>query len=149
MSGLLQRHAFVDRARAMLAAARRSASAVAFCLLQLSDVPRLRTARGQLAVETLVSTVGRHVTATLREYDLYARWGEDELLLALPDIDASTAPPLLARLGEALAKVRVSDDEGPPLPITVRVGVATHPDDAHAIPSLVRTARRRLRPLSS
>src|SRR5690606_33619855 len=48
VSGLLQRHAFVDRARAMLAAARRSASAVAFCLLQLSDVPRLRTTRGQL-----------------------------------------------------------------------------------------------------
>lgn len=150
ITGLLQRHAFVDRARALLAAARRSAAVVAFCIVRVDDLPRLRADHDQLTSERAVSAAGRHIAALLREYDLRARWSEDEIILALPDVDVAMAEEqLFGRLAEALGAIEVVDDAGVALKLSFRAGAAAHPDDAHTIPALVGLARKRLGPLAS
>lgn len=146
-TGLLQRHAFVDRARALLAAARRSAAVAAFCIVRVDNLSRIRADHDQLTCERAVSSAGRHIAPLLREYDLRARWSEDELILALPDVDATMAEHLFARLATVLSRIEMMDDDNRPLPLSFRAGAAAHPDDAHSIPALVGMARRRLAPL--
>ncbi len=144
MTGLLQRHAFVERARATLAAARRTADAVAFCVLRIADLSRLRDEDDSLISERVVLAVGRLLANLLREYDLRTRWSEDEIILALTGVDENSADLFLARLSDGLAKIRIRNNRGESVPLRFEAGVAAHPDDAHSIPALVRAARRRL-----
>jgi DNA-binding response OmpR family regulator len=119
LTGLLRRHAFVDRANAMLAAATRSGSAVAFAMLSVKD-------------DASLTAAGKLLSQRLRAYDLRARWSDDEIILALADVDAATAKSLLERL--------LADP-----PFDVAVGIAVFPDDKPTIVELVRRARRRAR----
>jgi GGDEF domain-containing protein len=63
-------------------------------------------------------------------------------MLALPDADAETACRLLGRLFADLAALptEMSGD----IALRCRAGVAVFPDDAQALPALMRLAHRRL-----
>ena len=117
LTGALRHETFVDRANAAVAAASRSGGAIAFALLKVNDASALPQA-AQLLGERL------------RAYDLRGRWSDDELIVALADVDARTAEHLLHRL--------LSND------VSARVGVAVFPDDESTIAELVQAARQRL-----
>jgi diguanylate cyclase (GGDEF)-like protein len=140
LTGVLQRHAFLDRANALLAAARRSGNAIAFALLQL-DMHEIAP-HGPLATERALSRVGGCIAARLRAYDLRARWSGDEVILALPDVAADTARRLFERLLADVAALppEMSGD----FALRCKAGVAVFPDDSQALPALMRLARRRL-----
>ena len=137
LTGVLRRHAFIDRAGAMIAAAGRSGSTVAFGILSLE--PRERRADEPAAVVdgAAQARLGKLIAQKLRAYDLCARWGEDAIIVALADVDARTADRLLDRLLGGFAEIE------PALPC--RAGLAVFPDDEQTIPTLVRKARSRLR----
>jgi GGDEF domain-containing protein len=133
----LHRHAFVERAHAMTAEAGRAGRVVAMCVLGLdettSDPDELAQERQQR--DKKLAAVGTLLGSRLREYDLRARWSEEEVILALPDVDALTAEPLMRRLLEAFVANGLE----------CSAGVAIFPGDEHVMESLVRVARRRWR----
>jgi diguanylate cyclase (GGDEF)-like protein len=78
---------------------------------------------------------------SLRESDFVGRYGGEEFLLLLPDIDVDDAVVLLEKLREAIAQISViSVDRA----ITASMGVASLPEDGSDSDSLIRTADRAL-----
>lgn len=139
-TGLLHRHAFVERAHAMTAEAGRAGRVVAMCVLGLDDradatEEESERVEEKQARDKKLAAIGALLDSRLREYDLRARWSEDEVILALPDVDASTAEPLMRRLLEAFVTNGLE----------CSAGVAIFPADEHVMESLVRVARRRWR----
>ncbi len=132
-TGLLHRHAFVERAHAMTAEAGRAGRVVAMCVLGLDEPAS--DGEDKQARDKKLAVIGTLLGARLREYDLRARWSDHEVILALPDVDATTAEPLMRRLLQAFVE---SDVE-------CSAGVAIFPADEHVMESLVRVARRRWR----
>lgn len=149
ITGLLSRHAFVERARATLAAAQRSADAVAFCVIRIDDYPVLREHHDALTCERAILEVGRAIASALRDYDLRTRWSDSELLLALVNVDTQNAKQLFRRLGRGFSAIHVRNTDDELVQVTISAGAATHPDDAQSLPSLVHRARKRLKPLAS
>ncbi|MBW2454797.1 MAG: response regulator [Deltaproteobacteria bacterium] len=137
LTGVLRRHAFIDRAGAMIAAAARSGSTVAIGILSLERSERRADEPGPVVDNAALAKLGTLVAQKLRAYDLCARWGDDAVIVALTDVDARTADRLLDRLLGGFAEVE------PGLPC--RAGLAVFPDDEQTIPTLVRAARSRLR----
>jgi DNA-binding response OmpR family regulator len=137
LTGVLRRHAFIDRANAMIAAAARAGSTVAFCILSLEPRQRRADEADRLVDEGALGQLGPLVARRLRAYDLCARWGDDAVIIALADVDARTADRLVDRLLGGLAQ------EAPAL--SCRAGLAVFPDDEQTIPTLVRKARSQLR----
>ncbi len=137
LTGVLRRHAFVDRANAMIAAAARSGRTVAFCIMSLEPRERRADEAGWSIDESALAQLGTLVAQRLRAYDLCARWGDDAVIIALTDVDGRTADGLLDRLLGGLA------EQAPAL--SCRAGLAVFPDDEQTIPTLVRKARSKLR----
>lgn len=133
-TGLLHRHAFVERAHAMTAEAGRAGRVVAICVLG-PDAAEGAADDASARREQAMTAISALVASSLREYDLRARWDEEEIILALADVDAETAEPLVERIVDALAKSG--------LPCSA--GVAIFPSDENVMESLVRVARRRWR----
>lgn len=139
-TGLLHRHAFVERAHAMAAEAGRAGRVVAMCVLGLDDPSGTgedleKQAQEKQSDDKKLAALGHLLGSRLREYDLRARWSEEEVILALPDVDARTAEPLMRRLLDALVMNGLE----------CSAGVAIFPADEHVMESLVRVARRRWR----
>jgi DNA-binding response OmpR family regulator len=129
-TGLLRRHAFVERAQAMTAEAGRAGRVAAICVLGLDASSAIPARR-----ERQLADVSAILTAQLRTYDLRARWEDEEIILALADVDATAAKPLLERLLGLLSDKK----------LYCSAGVAIFPEDDHVMPELVKAARRRLR----
>ena len=73
--------------------------------------------------------------------DTLFRYGGDEFVLLLPDIEQADALRLAVRLTD---EVRARNFPGkPPLAVSVSLGVATYPDDADTADELIGRADRR------
>jgi diguanylate cyclase (GGDEF)-like protein len=74
--------------------------------------------------------VGGLLRRELREVDLAARWGGEELCVLLPDTEAQTAEEVAERLRAAVEASRIRATDGSPLQVTASFGVAPSlPDD--------------------
>jgi diguanylate cyclase (GGDEF)-like protein len=69
------------------------------------DIDRLKVvndAGGHAAGDALLRDVSRAVIATLRGYDITVRWGGDEFVCALSDVDLATASERIVEIRAAL-----------------------------------------------
>lgn len=95
----------------------------AVMLLDVNDLKRANDTRGHDFGDRLIRTVARIVSDSVRERDVVARIGGDELAVLLPDADEVTCAAVLARIQAAL-------DAEPPLegfPVSAAIGVAACP----------------------
>ena len=118
----------------MTAEAGRGGRVVAMCVLGLDDPPS-DDGEDKQARDKKLAAIGTLLGSRLREYDLRARWSDHEVIVALPDVDAATAEPLMRRLLEAFVTNGLE----------CSAGVAIFPAEEHVMESLVRVARRRWR----
>ncbi|MGE5673372.1 MAG: response regulator [Mycobacterium leprae] len=76
----------------------------------------------------------------MRESDIWARLGEDQVVVLLPDTDAVGASVVEARIWNVVRSLREKD---PPLSLDVATGIATFPSEAGDPETLVSLARER------
>ena len=98
---------------------------------------------GHLAGDVLLRSVGGLLHANVREIDLVARYGGEEFAAVLLDTNKAAAQHVAERIRAAIAQepLRAYDEE---IPVTVSVGLATCPDDAEELMSLLELADRAL-----
>lgn len=107
LTGLLNRRAVLEQLQALLADETRRRRGLAVALVDLDHFKRVNDIYGHQAGDTVLRTVAMRLANHLRSVDLLGRYGGEELLMVMEDIDAQDA---LQRL-EALR---------------VEVGIATH-----------------------
>jgi diguanylate cyclase (GGDEF)-like protein len=80
------------------------------------------------------------ITNECRTGDVIARYGGEELAVILPETGAENATALAERICQAIAEFPVMISPREAIPITVSVGTATVPDNAHSARDLVTVA---------
>jgi diguanylate cyclase (GGDEF)-like protein len=81
---------------------------------------------GHPAGDALLHAVGTAIYGAARSDDRVFRYGGDEFALVLPGIDPEAAAAIGERVRHAVFRLTANDST----PVTISVGVATHPDDA-------------------
>ncbi len=81
------------------------------------------------------------VRQRLRTIDACARYGFDEVILGLSNMDLKTAATYAQELGRVIATARFTDRE---LETTVSIGVAVYPQNGKSVNDVVMTAKRAL-----
>ncbi len=130
LTGLLNRRAAGDRLLGALTLRQRTEPPpMVLALLDLDHFKQVNDRYGHAAGDAVLQRFARASELEARAGDLFARWGGEEFLIALPAGDLESAKSLLARL-QARMHCMSFDDFAPGLRVSFSAGVAecAHPD---------------------
>lgn len=139
LTGLPNRSAWQERARAALHAAQRHGDALAVLFLDLDNFKTVNDSLGHPIGDRLLAAVALRLAGCIRGEDLLARLGGDEFVALLPRLTHAEDAAVVARkMIEALATpVRIDDHE---LHLSVSIGIALFPDDGAEADTLLKHA---------
>jgi two-component system, cell cycle response regulator len=133
LTGLLARRFLESHLRGLVAAASRHGRPLSVVMIDLDNFKEINDTHGhQVGDEVLLAVVER-MRSRLRAEDLLGRWGGDELMLVLPDIELEGAVAAADGVRRTIADTDLSVD-GKRLPISISAGAAAwHGDSAAAL----------------
>jgi diguanylate cyclase (GGDEF)-like protein len=123
-----------------LVRARRFGHPISVVFLDLDHFKAINDTHGHQSGSTLLREAGQLLVKHLRTVDIPVRYGGDEFVFLLPEIDRAQAHACALRLREAVsAHVFLASDRAP-VRITASFGVASFPEDASSGEELMREA---------
>jgi diguanylate cyclase (GGDEF)-like protein len=144
LTGLLNRRAAEEALRRELARAERARQPVAVALADLDRFKKVNDEHGHAAGDAVLRVVAERLQGALRQGDLLARWGGEELLVILPGAGPEVAAEATERLRAAVAAAPVTTPEGKVM-VTASFGYAvSHEHSRPDFDILLSTADQRL-----
>ncbi len=140
LTGLFNRQSFPERARIELLRARRDHSGLGIMLCDLDDFKHINDTHGHPRGDEVLRRVANAVLSATRGTDLAFRWGGDEILVVLSNVQRTGSLVAAQRIRDEVAAVRT--DLG--LPIDVSIGLALYPDHGEDVDKLIHLADQAL-----
>ena len=139
MTGLPNRRFLQDRLDQALAFARRDVRRVAVLELDLDGFKAVNDRHGHRFGDAVLEEVARRLSAVVRELDTVGRWGGDEFVLVLKEIESrdvveDTVRRVIARLSEPIVH------DGHELSVGASIGIALFPDHGDEVEALMLAA---------
>ncbi|MDA0364691.1 MAG: GGDEF domain-containing protein [Chloroflexi bacterium] len=148
LTGILNRRAFFDRFAAELRRSQRYGRSLAVVMFDLDGFKDMNDRWGHPFGDFVLAETTRIVTENLRDSDVVARYGGEEIVLLLPETTSEQAQAVAEKLREAIAEHPFRLPGGQPddvAQITVSAGVASVPlSEALAVGDLIGRADRAL-----
>jgi len=139
LTGLPNRRLLLDRLRQAIAQAARHNKQVVLLLLDLDGFKRVNDTLGHPAGDKLLQGVARRLRDGIRGADTACRYGGDEFLVMLPDVDNSgMAAAVWAKLKLALDEPYVIDAFQ--VRVATSMGAVVYPTDGQTEKELIRRA---------
>ncbi len=123
LTGLPNRPAFLEKARAEVQRTERTGRPLAVVLLDLDRFKAVNDRHGHPAGDRVLATAAQAIARTIRGIDIAARWGGEEFAVLLMEADESTAGTAVERIREAVA---AAEPPRVPAKVTVSAGIAVH-----------------------
>jgi diguanylate cyclase (GGDEF)-like protein len=143
LTGLPNRHLLEDRADMVFARHRRKPEQTcAILFLDLDGFKSINDSYGHKAGDAVLLAVAQRAKEVVRANDTIARWGGDEFIVLMDEVEPETLQPLVDRLrSEIEAPVMF---EGQSLRVGVSVGVATCPAVGGTLDQVLKMADRQM-----
>jgi diguanylate cyclase (GGDEF)-like protein len=117
---------------------------ISLIILDVDDFKKINDREGHLQGDLVLESVAGVVRDATRTIDVAARYGGDELAVILVETDREGALILGERLADQMRGAQVPLRDGGSMGVTISLGVATIPDSAEDLESLVDAADRAL-----
>ena len=139
LTGLPNRGLLQDRFRQAISQAERHRKPLALLMVDLDEFKRVNDKLGHASGDKLLQAVALRLTKGLRGADTACRYGGDEFVIMLPEIDRpDIATTLAVEIGGRLSEPYVLD--GHRIRMAVSVGVAVYPRDGRTFDDLMKQA---------
>jgi diguanylate cyclase (GGDEF)-like protein len=139
LTGLPNRSLLQDRFHQAMSQAERNHKSLALLLLDLDEFKRVNDKLGHVSGDRLLKALAERLSAGIRGADTACRYGGDEFVIMLSEIDNSDiAATLAVEIGARLGQPYIID--GYEIHITVSVGTAVYPADGKTYDALMKQA---------
>ena len=139
LTGLPNRKLFSDRFDIALAQAQRNQKKVGIAMLDLDHFKNVNDTLGHHKGDLLLKTTAERLHAVLRKGDTIARFGGDEFVLILPDLETiEDVIQVAQKIVDSFCKPFLIDTHQ--LVVTTSIGIAVYPNDGTDDDILLRNA---------
>lgn len=139
LTGLLNRGLFSDRLEQAVMQARRQHRQVGLLFLDLDGFKDVNDRYGHQVGDELLQQVAQRLVGCTRDADTVGRFGGDEFMVLIPEVDGENGVASLARkLKQCLSGPHLVDGEA--VTLTATIGAAIYPDDSAEQEGLIRCA---------
>jgi diguanylate cyclase (GGDEF)-like protein/PAS domain S-box-containing protein len=139
LTGLPNRHMFLDRLRQEIKKADRSATFLALLFIDLDDFKQVNDNLGHAMGDALLVEAARRISGCVRSSDTLARLGGDEFTVVLAGLDhVGSVERIAQNIVAALAQPFMLEDEQ--AFVSASVGIALYPPDAKDLNDLLARA---------
>jgi diguanylate cyclase (GGDEF)-like protein/PAS domain S-box-containing protein len=139
LTGLLNRAAFMERMAMLLKRAERNGEMLALLFIDLDNFKRVNDSLGHLEGDQVLTTVSERLVGALRASDLVGRFGGDEFVVLLTDLNSRADIVVVLEALLSVVEVPVKAD-GRALSVTPSIGVAVYPEDGRQADELIQHA---------
>ena len=142
-TGLLNAVAWRQLAQKELARAERDHTSAAVLIVDMDNFKLVNDNYGHLVGDRVLVAVAQCLTAELREYDSLGRFGGEEFVAVLPDVDAPTARAITDRILQRVRTMEIQPTEGMTEALTglsASIGVALYPTNGLEVEGLLHVA---------
>ncbi|MBS2019824.1 MAG: GGDEF domain-containing protein [Deltaproteobacteria bacterium] len=125
LTGLFNRRGFSELTERMI---RREATAGRGVSVMIFDIDHFKSINdrfGHSMGDTVLETVAAALMRAVRPYDTVARWGGEEFVILLPNVDESAAAMSAERLRREIERTEFFSATGAAVKVSVSIGVAT------------------------
>lgn len=140
LTGALSRRNFMEVGALVLARARHDAVPMSVLMLDVDDFKQVNDRYGHNTGDDVLKMFARICMQTLRPTDMLARWGGEEFAALLPSTAPADAIQISERLCNAIASGSVAAGTGPPIRVTVSIGLATSTNSSAGLEELLARA---------
>ena len=119
LTGLVNHRVFQERLQSEVTRARRHDRPLSLAIIDIDGFKQLNDTFGHQVGDGVLSTVARHLAASVRSNDTAARIGGDEFALLLPETDGAAAAVVAERVYDRLRR----DTSNPGTTITISTGL--------------------------
>ena len=143
LTGLPNRGLIKDRIdRAMSVLRRDPARTCLLLFIDLDDFKAVNDSLGHKAGDVVLQQTAQRITGAVRESDTVGRWGGDEFIVFLENVDCSQIDGLIEKIRQAVElPTGIAQHQ---VTVGVSVGRAFAPDDGATLDDLVRAADGRM-----
>lgn len=124
LTHIFNRRAFLERGERDVEQAKRSNRPISLLMIDLDHFKRVNDSYGHSVGDEVLRSVVHFIDAQMRETDLFARLGGEELVVLMPDTEPSAALAAAERLRSAVETGAHPIPDGK-MPITVSIGLAS------------------------
>jgi diguanylate cyclase (GGDEF)-like protein len=141
LTGLKTRGFFEQQLGLEMARAERRTTPLAVLMIDIDHFKRLNDSFGHHVGDIVLRDLAAILTRELREIDTAARYGGEEFILLLPETNLQGAMLVAQRLRSAVEQADFITAPGQkPERVTISIGVALFPDEAHFKADLLEAA---------
>jgi diguanylate cyclase (GGDEF)-like protein len=128
LTGLPNRKLFSDRLGIALAHAQRNQNKVVVAMIDLDNFKEINDTLGHIEGDLFLKATAERLDATLRKGDTVARFGGDEFLLILPDLEViEDAIQVAQKIVDSFCKPLLIDTHQ--FVVAMSIGIAVYPND--------------------
>ncbi len=143
LTGLPNRRMFDERLARHLAECDRHEQVLSLVLCDVDHFKLVNDEHGHRAGDLVLAAIARALVRAIRNIDICARYGGEELAILLPQTSTERAYDVAERLRRTVAELRVLVD-GEPITVTASFGVACYPESGGGREALFLNADRAL-----
>jgi diguanylate cyclase (GGDEF)-like protein len=123
---------------------RRSHSTFAVVIADVDDFKRINDTYGHLSGDIVLKAIVRGIISGTREYDIAGRYGGEEFLIIMPEIDKQTTVDVADRMRRNIEDYEIEVMNGEMVTVTASFGIASFDEDGNSPDDLLVKADERL-----
>lgn len=137
LTGLLNRHTFEKFLSRELNRVRRQNSTLALIMLDIDHFKKVNDNYGHQIGDVVLKECARHMKQALRKEDLVGRYGGEEFIICLPDVNTQDALKIAEKIRRSIEVEAFSEHN---LRVSISIGLALFPEHGKNAQFLIKCA---------